>query len=228
MAATAAAPLRRAAVVALGRLHAAGLVLATDQLLDVVTNEQQEEATRLKAFDALESLPVKDLKALKQRLRSSKSSALAARASGRLDPDRELLETTLRERTPASILVLHRLLERFEDPESRARVHTALAGLGSRIALYDLREMLEARPVLAAPALLDAAARIGDASFVPTLAALAADAPQLWEACAVAFASIAARERLRRSSRTSKGVRPEHRDALEGLWARTRASGRKT
>jgi hypothetical protein len=221
------ASLRHAAIVALGRLHAAGLVLATDQLLDVVTDEQQDEAARLEAFDTLESLPAKDLKALKRRLRGSTSTALAARAAGRLDPDQELLESALRERTPGSILVLHRLLERIEDAESRARVHTALAGLGSRIALYDLREMLEARPVRAAAPLLDAAARLGDASLVPTLAALVADTPELLEACAAAFASIAVREKLRRASRVSKGVRTEHREALAELWARTPTSKRK-
>jgi hypothetical protein len=92
--------------------------------------------------------------------------------------------------------------------------------MGSRIALYDLREMLEARPLLAAPSLLKAAAAVGDGSFLPTLAALACAEPDLLDDCRSAFRAVAGRENLRRSSKALKAVRPEHREGLARLWER--------
>ena len=103
--------------------------------------------------------------------------------------------------------------------EAKARIHLELAGIGSRIALYDLREMLSARPVRAAPTLLEAASRIGDATLVP---ALAADEAATADLCAAALASIVRREGLRRSSRVVKSVRREHQAALDRLWRRAR------
>jgi HEAT repeat protein len=103
--------------------------------------------------------------------------------------------------------------------EAKARVHEALAALGSRIALYDLREMLRARPPRAATVLLAAAGRIGEASLLPVLAALATDAPARLQECAAAFTAIVGRERVRRDSRVLKAVPPSHRAALAALWA---------
>jgi len=139
-------------------------------------------------------------------------------------------------RAPASIPVLHRALERLDERSARsgeaaaaakakAEIHRTLAALGTRIALYDLREMLLARPPLAAPALLEAAAAIGEPSLAPALAALAHDEPALLDDCAAAFSAIAAREKLRRTSAPLRAVKPEHRDALGRLWSRHRASG---
>ncbi len=138
-------------------------------------------------------------------------------------------------RSPASIPVLHRCLERLSPragggeaaavAEAKAQIHLALAALGTRIALYDLREMLAARPPWAAPLLLEAAAHIGEASLVPALAALAHDQPSSLNACATAFAAIAHREKLRRTSAALRAVKPEHRKALDGLWSRHRGAG---
>jgi hypothetical protein len=90
--------------------------------------------------------------------------------------------------------------------------------LDSRIALYALREALAERPPLAARRLLDAASRIGDASLVPAIVALAHDAPPFFDACARALAAIVARERLTRRSRALKGVPQRLQLTLEKLW----------
>ena len=136
-----------------------------------------------------------------------------------------------------SIPVLHRTLEGLSAraagggeataiAETKAQIHVALAALDTRIALYDLRDMLRARPPWAATTLLAAAARIGEASVVPAIVALAHDQPGTVDACAAAFGAIAHREKLRRTSPALRGIKPEHRDALEALWARQRGARR--
>ena len=106
---------------------------------------------------------------------------------------------------------------------ARAALHEALAALDSRVALYDLREALEARPRSVLPALLRAAARIGDASVVPALARAVAEETALLDACAEALAAIVAREKLRKTGAVVKAVRPEHRTAFSLLWERAKA-----
>jgi hypothetical protein len=141
-----------------------------------------------------------------------------------------LLGAVARHHSPASLPVLRRLLDRLgaaadagrAHAELAARVHGVLSAMGSRIALYDLRERLARRPVPAAAALLAAAARVGDASLVPVLAAVAADVPRLVPECSRAFRAIAAREKLGPRSAALRAVRPEHRTALDALRERRR------
>ena len=131
----------------------------------------------------------------------------------------------------SSIPVLGRALERLSQPDdderaqavravAKGRLHVALAARDSRIALFDLREMLRARPVRALDSLLAAAARVGDDTVVPALVGLAAEGPALLEACAEPFAAITRRTKLRRTSAAFKSVRPQHRPALDALWER--------
>lgn len=134
---------------------------------------------------------------------------------------------------PASIPVLSRALARVtgstgggDEPvgrlAARAAIHSALAGLDSRVALHDLRDLVAAHPPTVMPALLEAAARVGDASLVPSLARAATEDPALLEACAAAYASIARREKLRRTSPPLRKVRSEHRPALEAFLEKAR------
>jgi hypothetical protein len=97
-----------------------------------------------------------------------------------------------------------------------ARLHLALADLGSRIAVFDLRERLESRP-LRAETLLLAAERVGDETLLVALARLHAREPGLAPRVTRAFATIVAREGLRR--RRPKDLSPPDRQALDGLWA---------
>jgi len=127
---------------------------------------------------------------------------------------------------PASIPILARALGRLSGDESglRARVaiHAALAALDSRIALHDLRELVAAPPRPLPEALLAAVERIGDDSLVPALARAVAEDPALVAPWGRAYAAIARRHRLRRTSAALRKVRKEHRAALEALLARSR------
>ncbi len=142
---------------------------------------------------------------------------------------RALIELLEEHRSPASLPRLHELVRRLaegpgspERGEARARAHLALATLDSRIALYDLRELLPEAPVESLPLLLSAAGRVGDASLLPALARRAAEDPEAVEDCAVALRAIMKRERLRRSSRAAKAVPAQHQGALDLLWKRAR------
>jgi hypothetical protein len=138
---------------------------------------------------------------------------------------------------PASIPVLSRALARAgdsarseEDPDdglaARAAIHSALAALDSRVALHDLRDLIALHPRGVMPALLAAAARVGDASLVPALARAASEEPALLEPCASTFVVIARRARLRRSNAALRRVRVEHRGALDAFFA-ARRRGRR-
>lgn len=140
-----------------------------------------------------------------------------------------LAEVIAHLRSPTSIPALSRALKRLRDlplraggearAEAIARLHLALAALDSRIALFDLRERLQAEPLLAAATLLEAAERIGDATLAPALACIHAEERTLRARATSAFAAIVAREHLRPRSAALRGVRPQDREALQALWA---------
>jgi hypothetical protein len=194
-------------------------------------------------------LAPRTLRPLLKRLASSSDPELAARArstAGAAVDDRLAEELTspgltaeaaartiaaLARRGPAAIPALQRALERLGplrraadavSLRARAALHEALAALDSRVALYDLREAIEAHPRAVMPALLRAAARVGDASVAPALARAVAEDTALLETCAAALAAIVDRERLRRTSAALKAVRPEHRSAFDLLWERAK------
>jgi HEAT repeat protein len=271
--------LRRAAAVGLVRHQAAGVVEATEPLLDVLMDEAEDDELRLFVLDSLAALdPPLDsrtLRPLLERLRASADATVANRAASLLsregerpsgvtvpalherlqtagpedveDLERELDRTSDPARVspladalgrlggPSSLPGLARALERLsasDDDErvtaaratAKGRIHVALAALDSRLALFDLREMLRARPVRALPSLLDAAAKVGDASVALALAALAAEGASLLDLCAPPFAAIVRRHRLRASHASFKSARPEHREALRQLFERAEAT----
>lgn len=138
---------------------------------------------------------------------------------------------------PASIPALSRALARGADTAgdddggddglaARAAIHSALGALDSRVALHDLRELIAVHPRSVMPELLETAARVGDASLVPALARAATEEPNLLESCASTFASIARREKLRRSRALLRRVRAEHRGAFDAFFA-ARRRGRR-
>jgi len=195
-------------------------------------------------------LAPRTLRPLLKRLASSSDPELAARARSTVDGaiDARLVEelvapgssveastritAALARRGAAAIPALQGALERLgplrrgadaASLRARAAIHEALAALDSRVALYDLREVIEAHPRAAMPALLRAASRIGDTSVAPALARAVAEDTALLDGCAAALAAIVARERLRRTSAALKAVRPEHRTAFDLLWERAKA-----
>ena len=140
-----------------------------------------------------------------------------------------LADVTAHLHSPTSIPVLSRALKRLADlprgvtdegrHEAASRLHLALAALDSRIALFDLRERLQAAPPGSAAPLLLAVERIGDASLLPALARLYTEERALRGAAASAFAAIVGRERLRPRSAALRSLKPADREALEALWA---------
>jgi HEAT repeat protein len=193
------------------------------------------------------------LRPLLKRLATSADPQLAARARSTTDAhvplERLVDELVLPERSAEAVArtsaalagrgapaipALQRALERLgplgrgggdaSSLRARAAIHEALAALDSRVALYDLRETIESGPRAVMPALLRAAGRVGDGSLVPVLARAVANEPALVDACAEAFTSIVAREKLRKTSAACRSVRPADRGALLLLWERARAS----
>src|SRR5262245_176521 len=138
--------LRRTAASALAAFQAAGVVEALAPLLDRLFDEGEDKAVRKLALDAVCLLGPRQLEPVLERLGAASAFELAERIA----PD-----------GAAAIPHLRRSLDELSDrlaagePAGRiafekARAHMALAELGSRIALHDLREMLQARPCLAA------------------------------------------------------------------------------
>lgn len=129
---------------------------------------------------------------------------------------------------PAAVPLLHAALTRLTEEseparraasaEARAALHRALARLDSRAGLYDLRELLAARPVRALADLLPAAEAIGDASVARLLVRLAADEPGLAAACRAPFGAIVRREKVRRASRALRGLSLAEEAVLARFW----------
>jgi hypothetical protein len=137
-------------------------------------------------------------------------------------------------RSATSIPVLSRALQRLDQPTARrtdeglaaarAKLHLALSALDSRIALFDLRERLEGRPLLDGAVLLEAAERIGDVTLVAGLARIHAEERTLRASAARSFAAIAGRERLRASSARFKKLPAADQAAVRELFATLKAA----
>lgn len=209
---------RAAAADALAKLFASGIEEALEPLVETLLDGKADERLRRTAERALSRLPARELRAIRARLSEAGRSRPA--------PDLEALVAALPK--GAAVTVLHRALAGLVDAGAAARLHQALAERGSRIALYDLRERLDARPARLAETLLQVAARIGDASLLPSIVALAADRTALTGPCVEALAAIVRREKLRKTHRLVKAVRQEHRKLLDGMWARARSGGARS
>ena len=185
-----------------------------------------DEALRIaRELEAVDASALPELHTALERVTAARTLGALADAIGRL-------------RSPTSIPVLSRALTRLRDlplaardeaqGEAISRLHLALAALDSRIALFDLRERLKATPLRAAGTLLEAAERIGDASFVPVLARIHANERTLRGRAASAFAAIVTREGLEPRRMARRGLRPEDREALRTLWAAVPAGYSRT
>ncbi len=225
---------RAGAASALASLLSSNVDEALEPLLETLLDPNADERLRGVAGQALSHLPARELRALRARVaeaaderrRPAEAAGVPPKRRRQPAPDVSGLLASL-PRGAAALTALHRALQATSDAGAAARLHQALAERGSRIALYDLRERLDARPARAAEALLEAAARIGDASLVPSIVALAADRTALTGPCADALAAIVSREKLRKSHHFVKAVPQAHRKLLDGLWSRAmRRAGR--
>ncbi len=165
---------------------------------------------------------------------SSRSSATVSFDDPRLDDPDALRRRLSAEGGATPLPVLHRLVERLREREAadptrraawmtvRASAHLALASRGSRLALYDLRETLEAANAPLPVEFLAALERIGDASCLEAIASAYAGAPaegEWWRQHLVhAFRAIVARERLTKRHAVVKKIVRRWPEAL-GLLA---------
>ena len=130
--------------------------------------------------------------------------------------------------------VLLRVVERTREREAaepaarrdewtmaRAAAHVALASRGSRLALYDLRESLEAANTPLPVEFLKALSIAGDVSCLEPVAGALAKAKNAWWRghLAAAFRAIVAREHLTRRHGAVKKIEKKWKAVVEELWA---------
>jgi len=130
--------------------------------------------------------------------------------------------------------LLLRVIERMREREAaepaarrdewtvaRAAAHVALASRGSRLALYDLRESLEAAIGPLPVEFLSALSMAGDVSCLEPIAAAHAKARNAWwrDHLAGAFHAIVARERVTRRHKAVKKIEKRLPGTLSALWA---------
>jgi hypothetical protein len=207
--------------------HAQAAADALDTLVSVALDTTAEQRVRLAAFTALQDLPpdvrvqvaaaggqISIFSPNRENRDLAPSAIWADALEGRLPDDPAPLRDLVQARGgSAGLSVLQKLIdvvrarERGAKPAARragwqalrGSLHQALALRGSRIALYDLRETLEAAAAPLPASFLAALHVIGDASCLPPLAeahARAAAHPTWRLQVAAAFQAIAKRERL--------------------------------
>ena len=232
-----------------------------DRLTRTVLDSGRDEEVRLAALRALTDLERRTIAPLLAALQRDPSEAMRAatkrstaidaaemvqRAAERGLPDEpeELGDALARAGASIALPLLLRVIERVRERETsepaprsaewikvRARAHVALAGRGSRIALYDLRESIESAASPLPVEFLSALSTAGDASCLEAVAAAyVRSAPAVsrtgrtgdrwWrDHLADVFRTIVAREGLTRRHAVVKRIGRRWGSALEDLWA---------
>jgi HEAT repeat protein len=134
----------------------------------------------------------------------------------------------------ASPLLL-RVIERIREREAaetaarrdqwtmaRAAAHVALASRGSRLALYDLRESLEAATAPLPVEFLAALSMAGDVSCLEPIAGAHAKSKNAWwrDHLAGAFRAIVAREKVTRRHAAIKKIEKKWKAVAADIWSR--------
>jgi HEAT repeat protein len=171
---------------------------AFDGLATAALDATRPDPVRLAALEALEEIPGKSTKTLRERLAADPSPALRRRARGepgdapsfdalvaRLPDDPELVRGAVQAAgAKAPLPTLGHLVDALRERETAARqleeraawrtaraaVHQALAERGSRLALYDLRECLAATTEPLPVGFIAALGLVGDQSCLEAIA----------------------------------------------------------
>ena len=161
-------------------------------------------------------------------------ASLEAFANGEstLTPD-ALRQLITGEGANAPLTVLHRAIERIRMTESaasgedldawrvaRATAHHALSHRGSRLAVYDLRETLEALGAQTPVGMLSALQQVGDASVLEALADAHAGTTNAWfrGQLVTIFRAIVAREKVTKRHAAIKKIAARAPATIEELW----------
>jgi HEAT repeat protein len=193
--------LRMAALRALRELHPATIAPVLASLA-----EDPNAAIRAEAVTKTITLQVADPVAT---VTSAAEQGLPEEPGGAIPLRRALGDAGERVSLPLLLRVIERLREREaaepaarrdEWTMARAAAHVALASRGSRLALYDLRESLEAATSPLPVEFLTALSMAGDASCLEPIAAAHAKAKNPWwrDHLVGAFRAIVAREKVTR------------------------------
>jgi hypothetical protein len=131
------------------------------------------------------------------------------------------------------LTTLHRVIERIREHESglegerqeqwrvvRATAHLALATRGSRLAVYDLRETLEALGDQTPVGMLSALQQVGDASVLDALADAYQGTANPWFRGQLTgiFRAVVEREKLTKRQAAVKKLAARLPDTLNALW----------
>jgi HEAT repeat protein len=158
----------------------------------------------------------------------------AAQAELPNDPD-ALRYAIVRAGGTIALPLLLRIVERVREREAlerpaqrppwtttRAAAHVALANRGSRLALYDLRESIEAATAPLPVEFLTALSIIGDASCLEAIGSAHAKSRDAWwlTHLADAFHTIVTRERITRRHAVMKRIEKRWKGAVDELWSR--------
>ena len=215
-------PLRVAALTALGGLSRATLSPVLTALAGDPSGAMRAEVEAQRTTGAAASTPLESL----------------ARASegGQLDDPDALRDVIVRAGETAPLPLLLRVVERVRERESagpagrqpawttvRVAAHAALARRGSRLALYDMRELLEGAKGPLPVEFLSALSQIGDASCLEAVAGAYARASgsdvsrhNWWrQHLADVFRAIVVREGITRRHAVSKKIEKR----WPGTWA---------
>jgi HEAT repeat protein len=205
-----------------------------------------ESSTLQPLRDALNDDPNEEVRALAQRTRplavepGDHESYLRQAVERRLPDDPVALRRAIAQAPGALPLpLLHQLVERIREREAgettavraewmaaRAAAHVALAGRGSRLALYDIRETLETAPGPLPVEFLTALTAVGDVSCLEPIAAAFDRAAgsggtrdDWWHRhLASAFRVIVTRERLTRRHQVARKIERKWKGVLTELW----------
>jgi hypothetical protein len=164
----------------------------------------------------------------------SGDAILEAAANGELpaDPD-DLRQVVAAHGAAAPLTVLHRVIERVRTHESavpaetaqawrvvRAAIHLSLAGRGSRLAVYDLRETLGALREHTPVGMLSALQQVGDASVLEGVADAWTATTDAWFRSQLVnvFRAVVEREKITRRHAAAKKLATRAPDAFAALW----------
>ena len=227
--------------IALSRARSERIRLAAIRALSGLESSTLEPLRR-----ALEDDPSERIRALAQRAPSPGGTPgdlegyLRQAAELGLPDDPVALRQAIAQGADAlSLPLIHRLVERIREREggeraagraewmaARAAAHVALAGRGSRLALYDIRETLETAAGPLPVEFLSALTAVGDVSCLEPIAAAfdrgaaSGETRDDWwhRHLASVFRVIVARERLTRRHQVARKIDRKWKGVLTALW----------
>lgn len=223
---------------------------ALDHLTATALDVERDRTVRLAALQAISSIDLEAVALVRAQLLSDQDedirraaghedTSLGASLDGGLPEDPEVLRVALGRAEGVSVSDLHRLVVALRDAERgaaspatslgwltcRAAVHQALASRDSRVAVYDLRDTLEARGPETPVGMLSALRDVGDAASLEVLVEAWAAHEDAWfrSQLASAFTAIVGREGLTRRHAVLRRAAQRRPDAVAALWAATQS-----